>query len=282
MVVAEVREPAPIGDVAALLTLGVRREGLWYRGQGDASWFAEPQVRRRWFKENLERRILANPAGYPVDDDKREDAERILNREFRTASASLVSPPVSNVRTYFFAQHSGFPTRLLDWSRLPLAALFFAVVDEVSSECDGALYVLDPHYEVIESNVGEAGGLQGLRGPLVSSDEQVVGAIDSLFEFNGRSHRTATSDLIAPLPIIVDRTAGRMTQQGSCFTLHTYGQDVFPTEHVPKKFTIPASAKRTIRQELQRLGITWETLFDDGDHVARSIRDRYGLWPPSA
>ena len=39
------------------------------------------------------------------------------------------------------AQHYGLPTRLLDWSRNPLVAAFFAVKEE--SETDSAIYILE-------------------------------------------------------------------------------------------------------------------------------------------
>jgi len=44
----------------------------------------------------------------------------------------------------FLMQHYRAPTRLLDWSESPLVALYFALVDKLQEDSDGALWCMDP------------------------------------------------------------------------------------------------------------------------------------------
>ncbi len=60
--------------------------------------------------------------------------------QFRTAGATFLHNH-SAAETYFIAQHFGMPTRLLDWSTNPLAALFFACHSEPGK--DGRVYAMD-------------------------------------------------------------------------------------------------------------------------------------------
>ncbi|HEV7925120.1 MAG TPA: FRG domain-containing protein [Verrucomicrobiae bacterium] len=66
-------------------------------------------------------------------------AERTLIRRFKEQAVPyLTFTPESDWDWLALAQHHGLPTRLLDWSRNPLVAAYFAVEDE--SDEDGLIY----------------------------------------------------------------------------------------------------------------------------------------------
>jgi len=46
---------------------------------------------------------------------------------------------------YFLRQHYGRPTRMLDWSTIPLAAIYFSVSNPAHDDFDGELYMMDAY-----------------------------------------------------------------------------------------------------------------------------------------
>lgn len=72
--------------------------------------------------------------------------KRIFRRFKERALPHLGIKPENDWDWLSIAQHHGLPTRLLDWTRNPLVALYFAV--EREGTCDSAIYVLQG-YEVL-------------------------------------------------------------------------------------------------------------------------------------
>ena len=104
---------------------------VWiYRGQADATWPLIPKAgRREYFRPQSDedpRDGLASP-------DLRR--YKIWRREARAYSQSI---PEGDLECLAYAQHYGLATRLLDWSKNPLVALYFAA--ETDDETDGAVY----------------------------------------------------------------------------------------------------------------------------------------------
>jgi hypothetical protein len=96
----------------------------WYqfRGQSDDEWRLIPKAGR-------------------IDFSKRNDKE-LFNQWKRRAIAYLDKENYNEWELLSIAQHTGVPTRLLDWSHNPLIATFFACVDNL--EKDGAIFVIEP------------------------------------------------------------------------------------------------------------------------------------------
>jgi hypothetical protein len=98
--------------------------GPWFRGHGDARWELMPKLYREK-PPNRGRRI--------VEDELRQDfmmrAPRLSNER-----------PQNSWEWYFLMQHSGAPTRLLDWTESALIALYFAVRDK-KDDADAAVWV---------------------------------------------------------------------------------------------------------------------------------------------
>ncbi|HKW28846.1 MAG TPA: FRG domain-containing protein [Verrucomicrobiae bacterium] len=91
-----------------------------YRGVKDVNYDLIPKIGRP-------------PSDIKWMDDRAAD-ERRMFRMFKERApffySTSTSFPRNDWETLFFAQHYGLPTRLLDWTRNPLVALYFAVAGE--------------------------------------------------------------------------------------------------------------------------------------------------------
>ncbi len=190
-------------------------------------------------------------------EEKRLNLERHMLDEFRTSGATLLDPD-AKVEAYFAAQHSGMPTRLLDWTMNPLAALFFAVkkCDETK---DGELLIMDaPKLLPDEPNVPKS--IVGVRHPYAKK------AIGVSLWGPKVSHLPGLV-----LPIRPDNQAGRIGQQSSCFTLHMHGAKPCNNPTL-SRIRIPGKAKPRMLAELRKLNINEFSIYNDLDHLAQEIR----------
>jgi hypothetical protein len=216
--------------------------GLWFRGQSSLHWSLRPGILRRISTFGLEPLLKA---------------EKHLYREFRRGAIRFLEPSVrgSLTEVYFQAQHAGLPTRLLDWTSNPLAALYFAVEPPTCGDAgDAALFALD---------------IAHLRGPEFEEGTWLTTRLSALF---AASEDSSAAHPVIPTPIEPNVRYGRMTQQSARFTFHE-DVDGWP-DFALRRWTVPKKARARILYDLDSLAVTRATLFPDMDNLARHLRQR--------
>jgi len=219
---------------------------LWFRGQARDSWKLLP---------GLYRPGALVPPQY----------ERELTRDFRSKSPPFLSSVGGIEREMFLMQHYGLPTRLLDWTTNPQAALYFAV-EQASGE-SSVVWVLSP-WKLNEIY---------LKRPTVPT------AANPVF----RHYILAKYDQTSPaarLPVAITAVHHdeRIRAQDSTFTVH--GSERVPLEAIRTtggesplvgKIRVSPGFRGFIKRELYDVGVQRGRLFPDLTGVASEIAYRY-------
>ena len=107
---------------------GGKGQTMWYRGHGNSSWPTIPSVQRQEnYSEQLERQLVNN---------------------FRIRAAQILqnAPAKDNYSAWMsLMQHYGLATRLMDWSKSPLIAAYFATEKKRGyDDADACIWILWP------------------------------------------------------------------------------------------------------------------------------------------
>ena len=234
---------------------------FWFRGHAQADWTLTPKGLRSCPRM------------------------RAMLHEFRAEATILYDTPPKHhdLRQWLFLmQHYGMPTFLLDWTRLAMTALAFAVeLDKEAPEQDkhdGALWMLRPGRWNESSGATKTFAIVEAYSP--SLDELFCMHFNEVAEKNVSGVGQPSVTAIEPV-----YNSRRMMAQQGVFTIHTplskpmNDTTEFPSESCLWKMTIPSNKKEVIRQELHDLGIRVSSMFPDLDHLSSCIMRRYAGVP---
>lgn len=263
-----------------LLTTLLQRDSkiYAYRGQADCTWTLSSTISRTLIRQAKNGGPI-DPKRYEsmVADSLRDqfsvDVEDRLLREFIRESEQLGLSDLPDHRDrlgwWEIMQHHGAPTRLLDWSKSPLIALWFAVNDtRVSAEADASIFVLNVHNTWLSHARWTSDlSVQDSSWNNVHSDR--VGQ-NRLAE-----HLIHQKPTQVPLLIEPRRSVPRAVAQQSLMTLMpeiALISSNYLTEILSTKIRIPAPWKEELRRECRQRGLTRFNLFRDLDTLGTELK----------
>ena len=228
---------------------GTHPKDFWFRGVANYDWRLIPSIQRN---------------------QKRMHRERYISNDFYIRAKPIMrNPPEKKDYAGWVSlmQHFGLPTRLLDWSRSPLVAAFFAVEKyRQYPNTDACLWILKPRLLNEE-------GFGNYVYPVDAETSQKM----LLPAFKERGYEEELTDKI--LACFSTDNNPRMYAQQSCFTIHnsTKRLEDICLGKMLYKIKIPSAARENLYQSLDIFGISESYVYPDLDHISSDIKRIYDI-----
>jgi len=287
---APLKPPLTLSDFIEAFALYSSKSGPLncYRGQRDSSWENVAGI----FRPDL-RELLKN--------------EKRAVRDLISVHPNEFAADQTMFDRLVRMQHFGLPTRLLDVSLNALVALYFATDPglDTSKPTDGSVTAFaiplerEKYFDsdsvsclanLANMTAEEKAEINDVRESLKSlPDDSLIknfneaGVIERLHQFI-RSEKAYFLPIIDPIdlyqPYYVHPKMSnrRILAQSGAFILHGIQAPkrmFFPNPIEETQFIVPQSAKGSIRQSLENLGINESTLFPEIGKAANRIKNRY-------
>ncbi len=221
-----------------LTTISKKFKNSWFRGHSNESWELKTTIARQT-QTSL-------------------TLENIFMLEFKKQATFIDSKfsAMDPKSWLFLMQHHGLPTRLLDWTRNPLVALYFAVCNKKNSNDDACIWILDP----------------SALNNFYKKPSILVDFSDYLPD-NTNSKGNDNKGVFA---IHSPYSSLRMKMQQSEFTIHPHFDAMdknIQFYNCLKKLIINHKIKEELLDKLVALGIDRSFLFPDLDSIAFQIKE---------
>lgn len=244
-------------DIRASWFPGISYPDIWYRGVKDAAFDLLPGA---YFRSDCD--------------------ELSLVLHFRSLSPSLlVREPSDDWEWYYLMQHYGIPTRLLDWTESPLAALYFALEEDAPGRLP-CVWIMDPY------SLNRLSGEEYILHPYPDTDlkywlPDYCGHRASVYTFlEGERFKDNTK----PLSIYPKRYNPRIVAQRGVFTVH--GMERTPINHLPltdktgketriAKIVFKPNVKGKLRDELWALGFSKTAIYPEPQSLADDLKKAF-------
>lgn len=221
-----------------------------------------------WFRgvKNIGHKLQPSVVWRKVDD------EQSLVDDFLVSYVSLNDGQVENPwELYALMQHYGLPTRLLDWSKSPLVALYFAVEEEENPRTSAVVWAMDAvKLNEITCNT------DGIPVPGRKQNREGID-VDAYLPKGLKEERNAELP-DAPLAIETPMTNRRITAQQGCFTIHGKSHlsidAVFQKARSDRLVRFEFKTKRqrgNILDSLRNAGLKEENIYQDLPSLTRRI-----------
>ena len=232
----------------------LRSAELWYRGHCSSRWKLHPSL-YRGMHESMYKNI------------RRWSRERTMFVKFQCAAYSRGKdlPNQDNISQWLcLMRHFGLSTRLLDWTRSPLVACYFALREKPIKT--PTIWILDPdklnnHYETIAP-------VLTLRDR--TPDERLARHLSNVL-VEGEEEKS----ILAVHPPEVDN---RILSQRSVFTIHGRPeplQKINIKKSYLYRINLSKTAARNISKSLKIFGYDDTVMFPDLGHLADKLANQY-------
>lgn len=238
-----------IGDVVEIATT---LSGSWFRGHARVHEELVPKLLREKYVSHA-------------------SLELSLIEAFKRVAPALdtnVPKQDDNIAWLFLMQHHGVSTRLLDWTKSALIALYFVVVEHETE--DGELWAMYPN------NLNNLSGIPGI--PLPNNPSLNYFVEEPFYDpATLRSLLNLSQAPDKPIAIEPQMNFSRMMAQLSKFTIHPISDkaNLITTLLTDGKdlvcYIVPRESKSKLRRDLATLGITQVSLFPSLDSLGRDI-----------